>query len=176
MGAMFRLLSFIILIVAAEAALILRDGPLKDSESVKGIDQHGALHGVLEEHIVPAEALEMPAMAALERMRSIPLHDLEACASGFCTKKITGLVAEFETHVGAVELVDMLVVNFCLKSPFSSQIPFCRNHRFAGVEPDMQDHEDSAYMNLEVMNCILETPQCNPVIREHLGALLHDKD
>merc|ERR1712188_130148 len=67
-------------------------------------------------------------------------------------------LADFSTHRGAMELIDSLSANFCLKSPFSSQISFRRTHHFAGIEPGM-----------------LELPKCDPEIREHLDSLLHDK-
>lgn len=169
---------FLVLSVAVDAALILREGPLKDT--VQGVMQHEAQEDVVP--IIPADALAMPAVGELERLRSIPVHDLEACANkGFCSQTMNRLLAEFETHNGAVELIDSLCANFCLKSPFSSHISFCRRHNFAGIEPDTYDHDDSEYKNVDLMYCILETSvstssKCNPVIREHLDSLLHDKE
>merc|ERR1711918_16817 len=152
--------------------MILREGPSKDSASARRDFQ--AQQAVVQE--IPAQAFELPAVKTLELLRSTPIHDLEACAiKGFCSRTLADRLGDFSSHRGAVELIDSLSANFCLKSPFSSQISFCRTHHFAGIEPDMLDHQDSEYKNLEVMYCMLEMPKCDPEIREHLDSLLHDK-
>merc|ERR1712167_448789 len=169
------LLCVTLLCVAADAALILQEGPLKDSASA--LDSARAEQARQEQHVVgPADAVELPAVKTLEILRSTPIHDLEACAvKGFCSNTLAGRLADFSAHRGAVELVDAMAANFCLKSPFSSQLAFCRTHHFEGMRPDTQDHHDAEYKNLDVVYCMLDMPKCDPAVRTHLDALLHDK-
>merc|ERR1711966_37964 len=170
-----RFLLVTLLCVATESALILHEGPLKDSASA--LDSARAQQAQQEQHVVvPADAVELPAVKTLEMLRSTPIHDLEACAvKGFCSNTLAGRLADFAAHRGAVELIDSMAANFCLKSPFSSQLAFCRTHHFEGMRPDTHDHHDAEYKNLDVVHCMLDMPQCDPAVRTHLDALLHDK-
>merc|ERR1712146_342403 len=143
MGMPVRLLLVALLCAAADGALVLSEGPLKDSASA--LDSARAEQARQEQHVVvPADAVELPAVKTLEILRGTPIHDLEACAvKGFCSNTLAGRLADFSAHRGAVELVDAMAANFCLKSPFSSQLAFCRTHHFEGMRPDTQDHHDA---------------------------------
>ena len=83
---------------------------------------------------------------------------------------------DFVLGQGAIELIDTMVANFCLKSKHQHKMPFCRSHDYHAVKPDVHDHKDSEYKNIDVIHCMLDMPQCMPTVREHLDALLSDQE
>jgi len=154
------------MIFAADAALPHR-----------GVSEPMETESQFQNVVVPANAYQLPGVKTLELLRSTPLHDMEACATkNMCSASLTGLLADFSSHRGAIELIDTMVANFCLKSKHQHKMPFCRSHDYHAVKPDVHDHKDSEYKNIDVIHCMLDMPQCMPTVREHLDALLNDQE
>merc|ERR1711966_110404 len=125
---------------------------------------------------IPSDAAELPALKTLEFLRSTPVHDLDACAADiFCTKRLRLRLDALTAHPGAVEMLDIMVANFCLRPPISNQLKFCRKHDFSGLTADLADHADSEYNNQDLVACLVGLPRCLPDIQQHLTSLLFDK-
>merc|ERR1711988_715342 len=93
---------------------------------------------------IPSDAAELPALKTIERLRSIPIHDLDACAADYCSGHLRDQLGQLTTHPGAVEMIDIVLTHFCLRSPIANQLKFCRQHDFSGMTADLTDHADSS--------------------------------
>lgn len=81
------------------------------------------------------------------------------------------LLLELELLVeqkGIPMIADVLLVNFCLHSPFASSLDFCVDRDAKAMLSHLYRYKDDTYTNEPLLACLREEPSCDADTRTHL--------
>jgi len=122
---------------------------------------------------VSQQALSLPGVKALEFLRGADPRDLERCvdAPEDCSPEILQQLELLQKHKGIAMANDIMLVDFCARSPFSSSLTFCQGRDAKAMITHLHKFADSEYMNQPLLSCV-RGGECMRKTRTHLDNLL----
>jgi len=73
---------------------------------------------------------------------------------------------------GIPMIADVLLINFCLHSPFASSLDFCADRDAKAMRSHLFRYKDDSYTNEPLLACVRDEPNCHADTRTHLDNLL----
>jgi hypothetical protein len=122
---------------------------------------------------ISQQALSMPGVKALEFLRGADPRALERCvdAPEDCRPDILQQLEVLQQHKGIAMLNDVMLVDFCARSPFASSLNFCQGRDAKAMIAHLHKFSDDEYMNQRLLSCVRGS-ECMPTTRTHLDNLL----
>merc|ERR1711871_687054 len=98
---------------------------------------------------------------------------LERCviAPEDCSPKILQQLELLQQHKGIAMANDIILVDFCARSPFASSLTFCEGRNAEAMLAHLHKYSDAEYMNLPLLSCV-HGGECKRETRTHLDNLL----
>jgi hypothetical protein len=125
---------------------------------------------------VSAKALKMPGVKALEFLRGADPVMLKHCTDPDsleeCPDDILLQLELLGQHEGIAMLGDIMLVDFCARSPFADSLDICKERDAKIMLTHLHKYQDKEYRNKEMLACIRNDESCKPVVRTHLDNLL----
>lgn len=125
---------------------------------------------------VTAQQLKMPGVKALEFLRGANPRTLQLCADPEsleeCPEEILLQLELLQQHKGIAILGDIMLVDFCSRSPFADSLVFCKGRDTDAMISHLHTYKDTEYRNNEMLACIHQEQSCKPSVRTHLDNLL----
>jgi len=123
-----------------------------------------------------AQQLKMPGVKALEFLRGANPRILQHCADPEsleeCPDDILLQLELLQQHKGIAILGDIMLVDFCARSPFADSLHFCKGRDTDAMVSHLHTYKDTEYRNNEMLACVHQEESCKPSVRTHLDNLL----
>jgi len=126
-----------------------------------------------KEGTVSQKALSYPGVKALEFLRGSDPRALERCvdAPEDCDAQILQQLELLKQHKGIAMINDIMLVDFCNRSPFASSLTFCKSRDAKAMISHLHKFHDSEYQNEHLLSCI-RNEACAPHTRTHMDNML----
>jgi len=107
-------------------------------------------------------------------LRGADPQTLELCVAApeSCPEDLLLQLEYLVNSKGIPMIADVLLVNFCMHSPFASSLDFCVDRDAKAMLSHLYKYKDDSYSNEPLLACVHNEPGCPSNTRTHLDNLL----